>query len=225
MIKVECVSCKAPYELDERRIPDKGMKMRCPKCGTSFMVSKQGASPLPAAGAPAPAGPASAAGPIAVPPPAAIKPPPAIAVPPAAGAPKGTIAGVASPSQAVPLPAAPKLKTAVGVAPPSAEAAKPPMGSLAPPPNTTGPAAAVAAVTRQNTPNAVSPPTSNVNRSAAAKGAFGATTIGTAAPAVAARAPIAPPLTGGFGNAASSIDLPADLPAPKQPADAGDLSV
>ena len=56
MIKVECVSCKAPYELDPRRIPDKGMKMRCPKCGTSFMVSKQGlASAIGAGDAAAPA--------------------------------------------------------------------------------------------------------------------------------------------------------------------------
>jgi len=36
MIKVECVSCKSPYDVDERRIPEKGMKMRCPKCSTSF---------------------------------------------------------------------------------------------------------------------------------------------------------------------------------------------
>ena len=28
MIKVECVSCKSPYDVDERRIPEKGMKMR-----------------------------------------------------------------------------------------------------------------------------------------------------------------------------------------------------
>jgi predicted Zn finger-like uncharacterized protein len=42
MIKVECVSCKSPYDVDERRIPEKGMKMRCPKCNTSFMVSSEG---------------------------------------------------------------------------------------------------------------------------------------------------------------------------------------
>jgi predicted Zn finger-like uncharacterized protein len=40
MIKVECVSCKSPYDVDERRIPEKGMKMRCPKCNTSFMVGR-----------------------------------------------------------------------------------------------------------------------------------------------------------------------------------------
>src|SRR5262245_46299745 len=43
MIKVECVSCKSPYDVDERRIPASGMKMRCPKCSTSFVVAKDGA--------------------------------------------------------------------------------------------------------------------------------------------------------------------------------------
>jgi predicted Zn finger-like uncharacterized protein len=39
MIKVTCESCKASYELDPRRIPPGGMKMRCPRCGTSFSVT------------------------------------------------------------------------------------------------------------------------------------------------------------------------------------------
>jgi predicted Zn finger-like uncharacterized protein len=38
MFKVECVGCQAPYQVDERRVPDKGLKMRCPKCGTTFKV-------------------------------------------------------------------------------------------------------------------------------------------------------------------------------------------
>ncbi len=38
MFKVECPGCKAPYQVDERRIPGSGLKMRCPKCGTSFKV-------------------------------------------------------------------------------------------------------------------------------------------------------------------------------------------
>ncbi|MGD8863105.1 MAG: zinc-ribbon domain-containing protein, partial [Myxococcales bacterium] len=81
MIKVECESCKAPYELDERRIPDKGMKMRCPKCGTSFTVTKSGGTT-----------PAGAAAPAAPPPPASG----AIAPPPAVG--KGTMLGHAAPA-------------------------------------------------------------------------------------------------------------------------------
>lgn len=38
MFKVECPGCKAPYQVDERRIPPNGLKMRCPKCGASFNV-------------------------------------------------------------------------------------------------------------------------------------------------------------------------------------------
>jgi len=38
MFKVECLGCQAPYQVDERRVPEKGLKMRCPKCGTTFKV-------------------------------------------------------------------------------------------------------------------------------------------------------------------------------------------
>src|SRR6187402_1973499 len=38
MFKVECPGCRAPYQVDERRVPSTGLKMRCPKCGTSFQV-------------------------------------------------------------------------------------------------------------------------------------------------------------------------------------------
>jgi predicted Zn finger-like uncharacterized protein len=38
MFKVECEGCKAPYQVDERRVPPTGLKMRCPKCGASFVV-------------------------------------------------------------------------------------------------------------------------------------------------------------------------------------------
>ena len=54
MLKVECESCKAPYQVDERRVPPTGLKMRCPKCGHTFLVtdpSKGGAAPS-AGGAP-----------------------------------------------------------------------------------------------------------------------------------------------------------------------------
>ena len=52
MLKVECESCKAPYQIDERRVPPTGLKMRCPKCGHSFMVASPNAAapPPPAAG-------------------------------------------------------------------------------------------------------------------------------------------------------------------------------
>ena len=71
MIKVECVSCKSPYDVDERRIPDKGMKMRCPKCNTSFMVGRDAVTSAivaPVAGAV----PAPKPAPLAAPPPAAL---------------------------------------------------------------------------------------------------------------------------------------------------------
>ncbi|MBN1655831.1 MAG: zinc-ribbon domain-containing protein [Deltaproteobacteria bacterium] len=48
MIKVICDSCNASYDLDEKRIPPKGMKMRCPKCQASLIVTplgKAGAQP------------------------------------------------------------------------------------------------------------------------------------------------------------------------------------
>ena len=43
MFKVECEGCQAPYDVDERRVPSAGLKMRCPKCGVSFLVHKPGA--------------------------------------------------------------------------------------------------------------------------------------------------------------------------------------
>ena len=54
MLKVECESCKAPYQVDERRVPPTGLKMRCPKCGHTFLVTdpSKGAAPPASAGAP-----------------------------------------------------------------------------------------------------------------------------------------------------------------------------
>src|SRR5690349_6867436 len=57
MLKVECESCKAPYQVDERRVPPTGLKMRCPKCGHTFLVtdpSKGAAGPAAEGGAPKP---------------------------------------------------------------------------------------------------------------------------------------------------------------------------
>lgn len=48
MLKVECEQCKAPYQIDERRVPPTGLKMRCPKCGHSFLVTNPDA-PTPLA--------------------------------------------------------------------------------------------------------------------------------------------------------------------------------
>jgi len=46
-VKVECESCKAPYTIDERRIPASGLRVRCPKCTKTFVVKKPG-EPAPA---------------------------------------------------------------------------------------------------------------------------------------------------------------------------------
>ena len=58
MFKVECEGCNAPYQVDERRVPPTGLKMRCPKCGASFVVHKPGEEEVPL---PALAGPKTAA--------------------------------------------------------------------------------------------------------------------------------------------------------------------
>lgn len=85
MVKVECDGCKAPYQIDEKRIPPAGLKMRCPKCGTNLVVMKPesgGAeADLPAAAPPKPSpfkgAPPPRPAPIAAPPrPAAKAPPP-----------------------------------------------------------------------------------------------------------------------------------------------------
>ncbi len=85
MVKVECDGCKAPYQIDEKRIPPTGLKMRCPKCGTNLLVTRPpaGDADLPAvAGRPAPGPPPPP--PRAAPPKA---PPPRPAPPPVAKAP------------------------------------------------------------------------------------------------------------------------------------------
>ena len=46
MRKVACPSCQSSYDVDERRIPASGMKMRCPKCSASFQVMQDGTTAL-----------------------------------------------------------------------------------------------------------------------------------------------------------------------------------
>ena len=102
MLKVECESCKAPYQIDERRVPPVGLKMRCPKCGHSFLVTNPNAPP-----AAAPAGPTGGASKATVP-----------------SAVKRTMMGVAPPPAApvsaprAPAPAPPPLPAPAPEAPP-----------------------------------------------------------------------------------------------------------
>jgi len=44
MIKVSCPSCDASYDVDEHRLPDAGLRMRCPKCSESFQVHRDGST-------------------------------------------------------------------------------------------------------------------------------------------------------------------------------------
>ena len=44
MFNVQCPGCSAPYQVDERRVPVGGLRMRCPKCATSFVVEKPAAN-------------------------------------------------------------------------------------------------------------------------------------------------------------------------------------
>ncbi len=43
MFNVQCPGCSAPYQVDERRVPAGGLRMRCPKCASSFVVEKPAA--------------------------------------------------------------------------------------------------------------------------------------------------------------------------------------
>lgn len=136
MFKVECPGCKAPYQVDERRIPASGLKMRCPKCGTSFKVDspvdgrRSGSSDVLGTALGIGAQPDS-------------MPPPALAAPTSAAprAPadlRGTMLGVApSGGAAAPRPTVPaNLKgTMLGVAPAAGAASnQPPRVQQNPPP-------------------------------------------------------------------------------------------
>lgn len=155
MIKVECPSCSAPYELDERRLPGSGLRMRCPKCSASFHVNKDGtvgeappprkpkktqmgmgiAPPVAPPGAIAPPGGAPRA---PAPPKPAGRPMPPMPKPPArpggrpAKARKATMVGVGA-SGAIAPPAAPPRRAPLAPAFPSApQGGLPKPGDLAP---------------------------------------------------------------------------------------------
>lgn len=212
MLKVECESCKAPYQVDERRVPPTGLKMRCPKCGHTFLVtdpSKAGA----AAGGAAPSG----SGPAAP------------RVPPKA---KQTMVGVgAMGGKAPPLPgkaaaSAPVVPAGPPVAPPPFDdglalpatkaAAKPPGPAISNKPTVQGPAAAP--------PIAALPGLDDLDLPALAGD------VGLPAPAKRPAPPAGgglsfdmdlPAVAGGGGGGFGGIDLPsakgggADLPSAK----------
>jgi predicted Zn finger-like uncharacterized protein len=140
-MKVSCPSCQTNYNIDDRRIPPGGAKLKCARCQTTFPIKADGAgaeapeaasaAPPPSAAIPLPgsAAPQSAAIPLpghAAPQSAAI-PLPGAAAPPSAAIP---LPGGAAPrSAAIPLPGAAPQSAAIplpgAAAPPSAI----PMGS------------------------------------------------------------------------------------------------
>ncbi|HEY4156536.1 MAG TPA: zinc-ribbon domain-containing protein, partial [Polyangiaceae bacterium] len=112
MFKVECPGCKAPYQVDERRVPSSGLKMRCPKCGTSFKVEAPSdphrTGPSPALGGTAESTvPPMAFGAQTAPAAAA-----APAAPPRPRENKGTVLGVAPAGAGAAQPMAPAMPSA-----------------------------------------------------------------------------------------------------------------
>jgi cellulose synthase operon protein C len=51
MIKVSCPACNASYDVDEHRLPENGLRMRCPKCSESFQVRRDGVTAKSGGGA------------------------------------------------------------------------------------------------------------------------------------------------------------------------------
>lgn len=126
MFKVECEGCHAPYQVDERRVPPAGLKMRCPKCGTTFVVRKpddevSGVGPAPVLGtgasAPRPPLPSSSGGAKPAPPGPPPKGPPPV---PRPGAPrmKQTMVGLGDAAALAAAAVAPKPPPAPRPAPP-----------------------------------------------------------------------------------------------------------
>jgi predicted Zn finger-like uncharacterized protein len=222
MFKVECPGCKAPYQVDERRIPSSGLKMRCPKCGTSFKVDPPSdtrrTGPTPVLGVVDSAPP-----PAVAPPPDPVKGTMLGVAPQRSSALKGTMLGVA-PAAAISPPRA----AAPQAAAPQAPAAAPPAAAAPAPaaPAAAAPAPARPPVPRPGVPRPGAAAASPADLPAlAARGAPG----GIDLPSVPGPriAPAAPAAAGAAPGASFELDLPsvgagagagADLPSPRAPA-------
>ena len=70
-MRIVCEKCAAEYNLDDRRIPDGGMELKCPKCLHAFLVTRAGpaapAAPAAPPGAPAGQDPAGQTAPFSAP--------------------------------------------------------------------------------------------------------------------------------------------------------------
>src|SRR5579859_1578359 len=207
MLKVECESCKAPYQIDERRVPPAGLKMRCPKCGHSFLVSNPSAGGGAGAGA-SPATPAAAAAGKAPPPPKPACGP--FAAPSGASAMKRTMMGVAPPPAMASHPTAPAVPAAKAESPARPAPPAPPAPPARPDPFArAAPARAEAPANRDDRPSDFP----------AALGTLGEDDL----PVVAADLPatrVAPPFPGapkpptGVGLSAGAPRKPPAAPAP-----------
>ena len=202
MFKVECPGCKAPYQVDERRIPSSGLKMRCPKCGTSFKVDppseNRRTGPNPVLGGVFGIGTEGESA-----------PPPALSAPAPHPRMSGTIVGVAPGAGAPPAPPPPprpavpvNLKgTMLGVAPAASAA------TAAPPPRPAVP------VNLKGTMIGVAPAAAGANKAPPLPARR--TTEAKPAPAV----PVAPPPPSPALDPDSFFDEP-DLPMPAAPSPA-----
>jgi predicted Zn finger-like uncharacterized protein len=233
MVKVECHGCSAPYQIDERRIPPAGLKMRCPKCGTSLLVNRPGQD----AGAAAPPS-APAVDLPAVPAPRAPAPPPPPRPLPAAP-PPGAFGEIDFPSVAEPagagfgdigLPRAAPARPVPPAPPPAAPPAPPaPFGSVdLPSPFGAAPAAPLAPQA-PSMPVAAAPFSLPPLGGPPGGGAFGALDLGIAGGAEVGLPTTAPTGSGlPVPSAGGSVGLPipgfggvgpsgTGLPMPSQP--------
>lgn len=203
MFKVECPGCKAPYQVDERRIPSSGLKMRCPKCGTSFKVDppSEGRRTAPVLG-----------GVLGISDNESAPPPALFSAPAPAAAPKadlrGTIVGVAPAGGGA----------GVGAAPPRPVPA-------APPANLKGTMLGVAPAAGAQIPPRPVPPAAPANLKSTMLGVAPAAPAAGKPPPMPPRRPGAadPKPTAALPPAPSAADLDSffdDLPAPVAPAPA-----
>ncbi len=215
-VKVECESCKAPYTIDERRIPAAGLRVRCPKCAKTFVIKK----PSDAEAAPPPPSPPPSDLDLDLP-----------AVPQARTAPIGgrrpaaTIAFAGAPGALPGAPSVPSFANKPIAAPPKPAAPAPPPDDLeldlpvpvrAPTAKATAPAAPQARpVPAPPTPAAPAAPTAPAT-AAVGRAALKGTQVGLGA--------FLPKVAGPTTPTTSVDDFPAmrgnEVPAP--PADLGD---
>jgi len=109
MFTVECPGCKASYQVDERRVPATGLRMRCPKCSTAFVVEKPNSLSTGDAAAPSADLPANVAPRVDDPVVAAKGPPPAPGRPPPPA--RSPVAGAPLAGKAPAAPLASKLQS------------------------------------------------------------------------------------------------------------------